>query len=108
MNTVNLMGRIEGEPIVKGDGKVKFRISCPKTYLDNDGNKAKTFDLITCVAFGQTARAIMKQVHEGERWFTSGRWAVMSYDNPDGVKIITNELIVALMAKPLDIEPKSI
>lgn len=96
MNTVNVIGRITSGPVRKGH-KIKFKIECTRVL-----GTRRLIDTIPCVCFGRTADAVEKDVHNGERWLASGRWSVSSFENEEGVRVTVSEMVVTMMAKPLD------
>lgn len=103
MNTVNLLGTVFDTPSLKGGKKVKFKLTCTHTRISADGNTEKIKSTITCIAFGDFAKAIAENVKKGELWEVSGYWAVTPFVGADGNKTISNELVVTLIAKPLKI-----
>ena len=108
MNVVNLLGTVYETPKYKNDKKVKFKVTTVRPKIGENGNEYKIHNTITCVAFGKLAKTIADAVHAGEKWFVSGQWATTVFRGMDGEKYITNELIVSMIAKPLDVEKTKI
>lgn len=90
MNIVTLIGRVTKEIELKGD-KVKF---CKFTLAVNRMKKEDPADFINCVAFGKTAEVVAEYVKKGHRLAVQGRIQTGSYDNKEGIKVYTTDVMV--------------
>lgn len=91
MNQVIISGRLTRDPEVKTAGETtvaKYTIAC-----DRRGKKDET-DFISCVAFGKTAEFAEKYLAKGKRILITGRIQTGSYENKEGKKVYTTDVIV--------------
>lgn len=56
-------------------------------------SKEKEADFISCVAFGKTAEFAEQYVKKGKKFIVCGRIQTGSYNNKDGVKVYTTDVI---------------
>lgn len=107
MNSVNLVGRITADPIVKGlgekDGKeilvTNFTLAVNRPFTDAPA------DFISCVAWNKDAAFIGKYVVKGNRLAISGRIETRSYEIDGDVKYVTEvrvESVQSLETKPVE------
>jgi len=54
-------------------------------------------DFIRCKAFGKTAETIEKYVHKGNKIAVTGRIQTGSYDDKDGKKVYTTDVVIEEM-----------
>jgi len=90
MNNVTLIGRNCKEIELKGD-KVKF---CKFTLAVSRMKKDDPADFINCVAFGKTAEVVAEYVKKGHRLAVNGRIQTGSYDNKEGNKVYTTDIMI--------------
>lgn len=88
MNTVILCGRAVRTPEFKDGAKPYVRFT-----LAVDRYREGT-DFINCVAFGKTSESIMKWVQKGTKILIDGRIQTGSYENRDGKKVNTFDVII--------------
>ena len=95
MNCVQLVGRLTRDPEIKytdgGSSVARFNIAVDRRYKREDGDNA---DFINCVAFGKTAEFIEKYFSKGKRIGVTGRIQTGSYNNNDGYKVYTTDVVV--------------
>ena len=95
MNKVQLVGRLYRDVDIRytdgGSSIAKFGIACDRRFK-TDGQP--TADFISCIAFGKTAEFIEKYFKKGMRIGVSGRIQTGSYDNKDGQKVYTTDVVV--------------
>lgn len=91
MNKVILMGRLTRDPIVRytGEGNATAR------YTLAVGRKSREeVDYISCVAFGKAAEFAEKYLKKGIKIAIAGRIQTGSYENREGQKVYTTDVIV--------------
>ena len=95
MNKVQLVGRLYRDVDIRytdgGSSIAKFGIACDRRF-ETDGQP--TADFISCIAFGKTAEFIEKYFKKGMRIGVSGRIQTGSYDNKDGQKVYTTDVVI--------------
>lgn len=97
MNNWNGIGRLVRDPEVRytqGDNPMamaKFTIAVDRKFK-KDGEQSA--DFINCTAFKKTAEFIEKYFGKGNKIAVSGRIQTGSYDDKDGKKVYTTEVVV--------------
>lgn len=96
MNNVQLMGRItydlEPKYISSGLCVLRFTVAVNRPKKKDEA-KAQA-DFITCIAFGKTAETIGNYFKKGERILVEGRIQTGSYENKEGKKVNTTDVLV--------------
>ena len=97
MNKVILMGRLTRDPDIRNgaDGKInvaRYNLAVDRRFTDKDGNRSA--DFISCVAFGNSAEFVNKYLKKGTKIVVEGRIQTGSYDDRDGKKVYTTDVIV--------------
>lgn len=94
MNNVQLVGRLTRDPDVRvsngGTSVARFTVACDRRFK-SDG--APTADFPTVIAFGKTAEFIEKFFLKGMRIGVTGRIQTGSYQDKDGRKVYTTEVV---------------
>lgn len=92
MNNVTLMGRLTRDPELQysnnGTAFSKFSIAVPRDF------KRDETDFINCLAFGKTAETIAEYLSKGKRIAIVGRIQTGSYNNKEGQRVNTFEVVV--------------
>lgn len=92
MNNVILMGRLTRDPELKyannGTAFCRFTVA-----VNRDFNREEA-DFINCLAFKKTAETIAEYLSKGKRIALQGRIQTGSYENKNGEKVNTFEVIV--------------
>lgn len=95
MNNVSLVGRLTRDVEIRytdgGTSISRFSIAVDRRFKSEGQPSA---DFINCVAFGKTAEFVEKYFKKGQRIGAIGRIQTGSYDNKDGVKVYTTDVIV--------------
>lgn len=97
MNRAIIVGRMTRDPEVRytqGDNLMaiaRFTVAVDRR-IKKDGEQ--TADFISCVAFGKTAEFIERFFNKGRRIGLVGHIQTGSYDNKDGQKVYTTDVIV--------------
>ena len=91
MNNVSLTGRMARDPEIRyTDGGVSI---ARFTVAVNRRKKDDPADFIGCIAFGKTAELLEKFFHKGMRIGLNGRIQTGSYENREGRKVYTTDII---------------
>lgn len=94
MNTVALIGRITKDPNVRySQGQNPTAIAKFTLAVDRK-KKEDGADFINCVAFGKTGEFIEKYFSKGMKMAVTGHIQTGSYDDKDGKKVYTTDVIV--------------
>lgn len=91
MNKVILMGRLTRDPDVRQAGETqvaKYTLAVDRRFKRDEA------DFIRCVAFGKGAEFADKYLHQGTKIVVCGRIQTGSYENKDGQKVYTTDVIV--------------
>lgn len=103
MNNVSLMGRlvrdIEMKTTATGLAISSFTLAVDKGLSKDKKQELEamnkpTADFIRCIAFGKTAEILEQYVGKGNRLAIEGRIQTGSYDNQQGQKVYTTDIIV--------------
>ena len=92
MNTVNLIGRVVGNPELATTNTGKH-VSKFKVAVDNFGKDSGT-SFISCVAWNETAKVVVQYTRKGSLIGLSGRLQQREYENKDLQKVNVIEVIV--------------
>ena len=99
MNKVILMGRLTRDPDIRVSNTADRQITVARYTLavDRRGKKddnAQTADFISCVAFDRAAEFAEKYLHQGTKVLVTGRIQTGSYNNRDGQKVYTTDIMI--------------
>lgn len=95
MNRIILSGRPTKDPEVKySQGENAMAIARFTLAVDRKKSSSSETDFISCVAFGKTAEFIEKYVRKGAKIMLEGSLQTGSYNNKDGVKVYTSDVVV--------------
>ena len=98
MNRVVLMERLTKDPVVtytQGEqsmGIARYTLAVDRRTKDANGNRQA--DFISCVAFGKSGEFAEKHLHKGMRICIEGRIQTGSYNDKDGNKRYTTDVVV--------------
>ena len=95
MNSVNIIGNLVKDIELKGqEGNVaSFMVAVQRQFKDKQTGEYES-DFISCKAFGNTAAILAKHFSKGNKIGISGRWQSGNYENNQGQKVYTNDLVV--------------
>ena len=95
MNKVMLIGRLVRDPDIKtsqsGVAVARYTLAVDRRFK-KDGEQ--TADFIGCIAFGKTAEFVEKYFAKGIKIAVVGRIQTGSYENKDGQKVYTTDVVV--------------
>ena len=91
------MGRFTKDPELRHTGNqtpvVSFTLAVDRDFASKDTNERET-DFIDCVAWRSTAEFINKYYRKGSMAVVSGRLQIRNWDDKDGNKRRTSEIVV--------------
>ena len=92
LNQCNFIGRAGQDPEIRyapsGTAVCNFSIAVGYKYKDEEST-----EWVRVVAFGKLAEIIGEYVHKGKQLFVSGRMQTRSWEDKDGNKRYTTEII---------------
>ena len=95
LNHITIMGRLTRDPELRRTGSgtavTSFTIACDRDFSGQDGEKE--VDFIDCVAWRSTAEFVSKYFAKGRMAVVSGRLQIRSWNDKDGNKRRTAEVI---------------
>lgn len=98
MNKVILSGRLGADPEVRtaasGTAVAKLRLATNGRQKNADGSWEKTTEWHNVVAFGKTAEMLDQYAPKGKELVIEGRLQTRSYEDRDGNKRYSTEVIV--------------
>ena len=96
MNHVVLMGRLVRDPETRytNEGMTIARFTVAVDRRRGKDAEAQA-DFISCTAFGKVAEVIEKYFTKGRRILLDGRIQTGSYENKEGKKVYTTDVIVS-------------
>lgn len=99
MNKAIVMGRLTKDPEVRysnqGDNSMaiaRYTLAVDRRFKREGENDAA--DFIPCVAFGKAGEFAQKYFRKGMKVSISGRIQTGSYNNKDGQKVYTTEVVI--------------
>lgn len=90
MNAVNLIGRLTRDPQMS---YTTAQLAIARFSVAIDRGKDKGADFPNIVCFGKTAELVEKYTHKGDKVAVSGRLQTGSYENSEGQKVYTTDVI---------------
>ncbi len=97
MNRVCIVGRLTAEPVLRytqgGTAVCSFSIANNKSYISN-GEKKEQVSYFNCTCWAKGGEAIAEWVKKGHRIGLEGRLQQRSWEDKDGKKQYTVEIIV--------------
>lgn len=97
-NKVQLIGNLGNDPEIitlEGGKKLaKFSLATNEHYKDKDGQKQTKTDWHNVVAWNKTAELIEQYVSKGKEIAIEGKLGTRSYEDKEGQKRYTTEVIV--------------
>lgn len=107
VNKVILVGRLGADPEVRytQDGMVvtNFRLATDEQWTDKNGEKAQKTEWHRIVTFGKLAEICGNYLSKGSLIYLEGRIQTRSWEDRDGVKQYTTEIVASNMQR---LEPK--
>ena len=96
INRVILVGRLTRDPMLRktqsGLSVSTFTDDCDRRFSGGNGQDRQT-DLISCVAWRQSADILGQYAHKGALVGVDGRIQTRNYDNASGQKVYVTEVV---------------
>lgn len=97
INKVILIGRLGKEPEIKqtnsGVSVANFSVATSDKWTDKSGTKQEKTEWHNVVVFDKLAKLVQQYVHKGSNVYLEGKLQTRSWDNKQGVKQYTTEII---------------
>ncbi len=99
MNRVILMGRLTADPQVQYSSSnqnmaiARYTLAVDRRMAKKEDGKQDT-DFINCVTFGKSAEFAEKYFHKGQRVLIEGRIQTSSYNDKDGNRKYTTNVVI--------------
>ena len=101
VNKVILVGHLGADPEVKylstGTTVANFRIATTENRVNRSGEKTAFTEWHRIVAFGKLAEICGEYLHKGKQVYIEGRLRTRSWDDKDGNKRSTTEIVAIQM-----------
>lgn len=101
VNKVILIGRLGKDPEVRysqsGTAFANFNLATSRNYTNKQGEKVDETEWHRCVAFGRTGEVCGEYLHKGSQIYVEGRLRTREWQDKDGNKRWTTEVLVERM-----------
>ena len=98
VNKVILVGRLGKDPEVRysnnGNAITTFNLATSRVYKNKQGEKVDETEWHRCVSFGRTAEVCGEYLHKGSLIYIEGRLQTRDWEDKDGNKRWTTEIII--------------
>lgn len=93
INKIIIVGRLSRDPELKYAAGKDMAI-CKFSVAVSRMKKTDPADFLNCVAFGKVGETIAQYLTKGKQIALEGRLQTGSYNNKDGVKVYTSDIMV--------------
>lgn len=97
LNKVLLLGNLGADPELRmtpsGSAVLKLRLATSETYLDRNKQRQERTEWHRVTIWGRRAEALSRILTKGSRIFVEGGLRTSSYDDRDGNKRYTTEIV---------------
>jgi len=101
VNKVILVGRLGKDPEVRysnnGNAITNFNLATDRGYTNKQGEKVKETEWHRCVTFSRLAEICGEYLHKGSLIYAEGRLQTRDWEDKDGNKRWTTEIILENM-----------
>lgn len=101
LNKVLLIGNLGADVEMRytpgGTAVANFRMATAESYKDKDGNKQTKTEWHRIVAFGKLAEICGEYLSKGSQVYIEGKIQTRSWDDKDGNKKYTTEIVASQM-----------
>jgi single-strand DNA-binding protein len=109
LNKAMIIGNLGRDPEMRytqgGQAVTQFTVAVNRNYKDASGEWKEETEWFRVVAWGPLAERTAENLRKGRKVYVEGRLQTRSWDDKDGQKRYTTEL-VANDVKPLDARPR--
>ena len=99
VNKVILVGRLGNDPEIRytqqGVGVTNFNIATSENWIDKSGQKQERTEWHRIVVWGKMAETCSQYLAKGRQVFVEGRLQTRQWDDKDGGKRYTTEVVAA-------------
>jgi single-strand DNA-binding protein len=99
INKVILLGNVGKDPEVKtlesGDKIANLTIATSETYKDKQGKKVSNTEWHKVSVFGKIAEIVEMYVKKGQQLYIEGKIKTRSWDDKDGNKKYSTEIVIS-------------
>ncbi len=101
INKVILIGNLGADPEVRyapsGTAVASFRLATTEQWTGKDGSKEEKTEWHRIVAFGRLGEVCGEYLHKGKQVYIEGRIQTKAWEDKEGVKRYTTEIIATTM-----------
>ena len=101
LNQCNFIGNLGRDPEMRysasGDAIASFSIACTENWKDKNGQKQERTEWVRISAFGKLAEICGEYLKKGSSVFISGRMQTREWDDKEGNKRYTTEIVADTM-----------
>ncbi len=101
VNKVILVGNLGGEPEVRytpsGAAVANFSLATKEQWTTKEGNKEEKTEWHKIVAWGRLGEICGEYLHKGKQVYIEGRIQTRSWEDKEGVKRYTTEIVASTM-----------
>jgi single-strand DNA-binding protein len=101
VNKVILIGRLGADPDIRftpdGTMVANLRLATDESYKNKDGEKVQKTEWHRIVAFRKLAEICQSYLSKGKQIYIEGRLQTRTWDDKDGIKRSTTEIIASNM-----------
>lgn len=118
LNEVKLIGNLGADPELSytpnGTAKATMRLATHEVWTNKDGTKGERTEWHRIIAWGRLAEVMGEYAAKGRQLFVSGRLQTRSWEDQDGTKRWTTEIVasnIQLLGSPKakkDAEPEEV
>lgn len=97
LNKVCVLGNLGQDPELRvtagGDSVLTLSVGCNESWLDKNRVRQERVEWVRCVVWGRRAEALAKFLRKGDKIFVEGSLRTNSYDDREGVKRYSTQVI---------------
>jgi len=101
VNKVILVGRLGADPEINytpsGSAVTNFQMATSENWKDKDGEKVEKTEWHRIVAFAKLAEIMAEYLHKGSQIFIEGRIQTRQWEDKEGNKRYTTEIVANQM-----------
>lgn len=99
LNKVQLIGYLGKDPELRkmdnGTSVTTFSVATNESYKDQSGKLIERTEWHRCVAWSKLAELLNEYLHKGSKVYVEGKLQTRSWDDKDGTKRYSTEIIVS-------------